>query len=167
MFEWMKKGRQAPTAIPVLRTVSGTVVPPDCPYCGNAAKLAKGNDIYPHRQDLRGHNFWQCAPCDAYVGCHKPGTHHHNEVTGERVVHTGFEPLGRLADAELRRAKQQAHAAFDPLWQSRGMSRTKAYTWLAGALGVPVSQCHIGMFDVAQCRRVVELVSDRVFGRGA
>lgn len=42
-----------------------------CDYCGNDAMLVSGRAIYPHRPDLFRLNFWQCAPCDAYVGCHK------------------------------------------------------------------------------------------------
>lgn len=57
-----------------------------CSYCNNEAKLVSGNVIYPHRPDLAYLRFWQCAPCAAYVGCHKGTT----------------KPLGRIANAELR-----------------------------------------------------------------
>lgn len=110
-----------------------------CAYCGEWGELVTGQDIYPHRPDLYEKKFYRCAPCNAYVGCH-PGT---------------AEPLGRMANAELRQAKSAAHAAFDPLWKSRKMRRNKAYAWLAERLGVSRENCHIGMFDVDQCRRVV------------
>ena len=103
--------------------------------------MVGGLAIYPHRHDLREKKFYQCAPCDAYVGCH-PGT---------------TNPLGRLANAELRAAKMAAHAAFDPLWKSGAKKRGSAYAWLADALRIDKKQCHIGMFDVADCRRVVEV----------
>lgn len=125
--------------------------PPDCPYCQQEAKLVGGDVIYPHRADLYRKKFWMCAPCKAYVGCHP----------------TTEEPLGRLADAELRKAKIEAHAAFDPLWMhtfSR-MSRGEAYAWLAAQLGVSKNECHIGMFDVDTCRRVVEACSSRFRSR--
>ena len=64
-------------------------------------------------------------------------------------------PLGRLANAELRRAKSAAHAAFDPLWKSKRMKRRDAYGWLARELGISRDNCHIGMFDIAACRAVV------------
>ena len=111
-----------------------------CPYCARQAKPVNGAAIYQNRPDLHKLIFWQCKPCDAYVGCHR-GT---------------MKPLGRLADKTLRLAKQRAHAAFDPLWKSRHMTRSAAYEWLAGVMELPVSQTHIGMFDNAQCRKAVE-----------
>lgn len=111
-----------------------------CLYCGKPAALVTGDVVYPHRPDLSEKHFYMCYPCAAYVGCH-PGTK---------------KPLGRLANAELRKAKQAAHVAFDPLWRDRKQKRKAAYTWLAKQLGIHVNDCHIGMFDVEMCRRVVE-----------
>jgi hypothetical protein len=116
-----------------------------CPYCGALAILVGGDVIYPHRPDLASKKFWQCAPCGAYVGCHEAG---HGQGDGTT-------PLGRLANAELRKAKSAAHAAFDPLWKSRRMTRKEAYAWLASALKIDPDDAHIGMFDVGQCRAVV------------
>ena len=116
-----------------------------CPYCQQKAELVTGDVIYPHRPDLHQLQFWQCVPCMAYVGCHRGTT----------------RPLGRLADAELRQAKQDAHAAFDELWKqitpAGTFDRSGAYKWLARQLGIEVRQCHIGMFDVETCRRVVAI----------
>lgn len=117
----------------------------NCPYCSKPAQLVDGKVIYPHRQDLVQKMFWQCAPCGAYVGCHE-GTE---------------TPLGRLANAELRRAKIAAHAAFDPLWRSephgkRNKARNNAYAWLSRVMGLPPEQTHISMMDVEQCQRVVQ-----------
>ena len=116
-----------------------------CPYCGDDAKMVDGIVIYPHRDDLAHKRFWLCKPCAAWVGCH-PGTGKH---------------LGRLANAELRRAKQSAHAVFDPIWKQREMSRKDAYTWLSSALGIPNEQCHIGMFDTAMCYKVIRVCNLR------
>ncbi len=55
-----------------------------------------------------------------------------------------------------------AHAAFDPLWQSGAMKRKAAYAWLAEQLGV--ERVHIGQCDVDTCRRVVEIC--RASGEG-
>lgn len=118
-----------------------------CPYCNGTPALVGGEVIYPHRPDLWSKRFWSCAPCGAYVGCH-PG---------------GIVPMGRLANKELRDAKMAAHAAFDPLWKSNGATnrakgRKDAYAWLAAQMGIGRKRCHIGEFDVEQCRRVVEIV---------
>lgn len=113
-----------------------------CPYCDAPAALATGAEVYPHRTDLSHKFFWQCAPCGAYVGTHKDSHDH--------------APLGRLANAELRQWKTRAHAAFDPLWRPGRMRRKDAYAWLAKVLEIEVRDCHIGMFDIVQCKRVVE-----------
>lgn len=57
----------------------------------------------------------------------------------------------------LARARIAAHNAFDPLWKSGTMSRRAAYDWLAIQLHLPVSACHMVLFDVDMCQRVVEV----------
>jgi len=57
--------------------------------------------------------------------------------------------------SDLSRARCQAHAAFDPKWQSGGMTRTEAYAWLATQLGITKEACHMLNFDAAMCERVV------------
>lgn len=117
-----------------------------CPYCDRPALLVTGKVIYRHRMDLWLKRFYACPPCDAYVGCHLDT----------------LQPLGRLANAELRAAKMRAHAAFDGLWRDGEMKRSAAYDWLAQRLGIKRRDCHIGAFDVETCRRVVEVCQRRV-----
>lgn len=121
-----------------------------CDYCNNEAELVSGEVIYPHRPDLYDLKFYYCATDQAWVGCHRGTT----------------KPLGRLANLELRQAKMEAHAAFDELWRSTtpagSFDRKGAYKWLADQLGISRDECHIGMFDVEQCRRVVEICSTQV-----
>jgi hypothetical protein len=123
---------------------------PTCPYCGNPAILTDSAEVYS------GHSYrmiWLCRPCDAYVGTHRNSKNH--------------EPLGRLANAELRAWKVKAHAAFDPLWRTKMRrenctkqeARQAGYRWLAKQLSITVEECHIGCFDVEMCRRVVEICS--------
>ncbi|WPJ72217.1 hypothetical protein DEEACLCL_00200 [Salmonella phage CRW-SP2] len=112
-----------------------------CDYCGHPAEFISGDVLYPHRPDLRNLKFWVCQPCDARVGCHSHGD--------------GKTPLGRMANAELRAAKQEAHRSFDPIWKSGERSRSDAYSWLAYQLGIKKSDCHIGLFDIDMCRKVV------------
>lgn len=110
-----------------------------CPYCGQTPVCVDSSEVYPYRPDLRGLRYWLCRGCGAYVGCHRGSD----------------RPLGRLANAELRRAKMDAHHAFDRLWRTGVKSRGDAYAWLAERLGMDRKDCHIGMFDVEQCNRVV------------
>ena len=115
---------------------------PVCDYCGCYSKLVTGVSIYPNRSDLSDLNFYQCAPCAAYVGCHKGTT----------------KPLGRLANAELRQCKSNAHKVFDPIWRSGLMSRKEAYQFLAQEMGITSEQCHIGMFNIQQCKQVYAIL---------
>jgi hypothetical protein len=119
-------------------------VAPECPYCGSKTACVDSSIIYGRSYGP----IWICGnhpDCDAYVGCH-PGTKN---------------PLGRLANPELRAAKKAAHAVFDTLWRKLGMRRSEAYGWLAETLGIHVSQCHIGMFDVDLCERTTEAAKDK------
>lgn len=123
-------------------------IAPPCGECGKPAGMVGGLAIYPHRADLAAKWFWRCA-CGAYCGVHS-GT---------------LKPLGSPANAETRKARSAAHAAFDPLWErrqrlsglSKGHARGKGYKWLAAQLGIDAKDCHIGMMDAATARRVVEI----------
>lgn len=110
-----------------------------CDYCGRRAEYVDSKVIYGRSYGM----VYLCRACNAYVGVHK-GTD---------------RPLGRLANAELRHWKKAAHAEFDPLWQyGRFQGRRKAaYRWLSEKMGLPESKTHIGMFDVALCKRVIEI----------
>lgn len=122
-----------------------------CDYCLGPAVLTSSTEVYGGRDYGL---IYLCRPCNAYVGVHKGTT----------------KPLGRLADKELRYWKQRAHAAFDPIWQARlarkraedpkyirAMARGGRYKRLAQLLGVPREECHIGTFDVDQCKAVVAI----------
>ena len=123
---------------------ANTMLNPTCPYCGKLSELVKGNVIYSGRRDLWDKTFYLCAPCDAYVGCHP------NSVN----------PLGRLANEELRKAKMLAHRAFDPMWRDGNLNRRTAYCWLAERLGIEEKECHIGMFDVDMCKKVIQVCKE-------
>ena len=110
---------------------------PVCPYCGELSEYVDSAEVYGHSYGM----LYLCRPCNAYVGVHR-GT---------------STPLGTLANEELRRWRNKAHLAFDPLWKQRGMRRKEAYAFLAGKLGIDRGACHIAMFDVAQCRQTVDI----------
>ena len=112
---------------------------PCCPTCSARGTLVTGVEVYPHRPDLADKRFWVCQPCDTRVGCH-PGTD---------------RPLGRMANAQTRALKSKAHEAFDPLWRDGAMTRSAAYAWLAGSLGL--REAHMGSLSDLDLARVVEL----------
>lgn len=62
------------------------------------------------------------------------------------------EPGSRLA--QLR---QEAHRSLDVYWEFGWVTRGEAYALLAQRLGVPLENCHIGMFDEAECERAIEV----------
>lgn len=126
---------------------------PTCPHCGQPARLGDSAEIY-------GTSYgpaWICARyprCDSYVGCH-PGT---------------TRPLGTLADYRTRKSRRAAHEVFDRIWLTRwhrkrqadpaytkAMARGGRYKALAEALGIPVQECHIAMFDDETCLRAIRV----------
>lgn len=123
-----------------------------CPYCAAPAKFhASSKALYGQEYGP----YINCAPCDARVGCHR----------------TTLQPLGRLANKPLRALKQQLHQLFDPLWKHLDLAypeldhpprwiqqkaRSRAYAWLSERMGLPPAQCHIAMFDDAQCRAAIK-----------
>lgn len=118
---------------------------PTCDYCHRTAELVNGYMVYERcRPDLKHQKFWRCKPCEAWVGCH-PGS---------------AIPMGRLANAELRKAKQAVHRVLDPLWKSGAMSRNDAYKMLAQGMGIAIQNCHVGMFDVPACETAVAVLKD-------
>lgn len=115
-----------------------------CPYCEAATLYVNSAEVYGRDYGM----IYLCRPCKAWVGVHK-GT---------------STALGRLANNELREWKKRAHSFFDQLWQrkmSKGFSKKKArraaYKWLANELEIDINICHIGMFDVDLCKKVVEI----------
>lgn len=114
-----------------------------CPYCNRKAILVDSVEVYGTSYGM----IWLCRPCHAYVGTYRNSS-----------------PLGTLANKELRKYRQQAHNLFDPTWRgTRKKSRNEAYEWLAKKLGIDKEKCHIGMFNIAQCKRVIQ-VMQRVKG---
>jgi hypothetical protein len=114
-----------------------------CPYCIKPANLVDSAVVYGTSYG----KMWLCSPCDAYVGTHKDSKQH--------------IPLGRLANAELRRWKIRAHDAFDPLWKSGEMSRGKAYLLMQDLMGISAGQAHIGEFTVDDCKSLIEKLRER------
>ena len=127
----------------------------NCDYCGKEAPLVTGEKIYPHRKDLYSLKFYECEPCEAYVGCHKP--HPKHNPNGDR-------PLGRLATKMLRMYKSQAHSVFDKLWRDTEIfkSRSEAYKWLSGVMKKEQKDTHIGMFNEEECEQVINLATDKL-----
>ena len=88
-----------------------------CRYCNGNVSIKDSSILYKQSYGL----IHICDSCEAFVGCHK-GT---------------SNPLGTLANAELRELRKQAHAVFYSLWKTRSMCRGQAYKWLSKQLNKP------------------------------
>lgn len=70
----------------------------------------------------------------------------------------GDKPLrdeaGHRAAWELKSARNAAHAAFDPLWQSGLLERESAYVLLAQELGITPEKAHMSRMDANIAQRV-------------
>lgn len=132
------------------RILSGLI----CPYCNEPTSYVDSSIIYGKSYGM----IYLCQPCDAYVGVHK-GTNN---------------SLGRLANKELRHYKKEAHFYFDQIAKTGLINkickeyipnlgnRNKAYLWLSKKMKIDKEYCHIGMFDVEQCKEVIEICSEYV-----
>jgi hypothetical protein len=59
--------------------------------------------------------------------------------------------------SSLAKARQDAHRAFDPIWQFGSMTRSEAYVWLAKQLSMPKHLCHVLYFNEEECKKVIEV----------
>ena len=120
-------------------------IPKICRYCGNEVVFTSNAEIYG--REYGNGKCYLCRRCRAFVG-----------------VHTGtIIPLGTLANDELRNARKQAHNEFDKLWKgpTRRMTRYNAYRWLAKEMNLERKDTHIALFEVEQCKKVIELLKNK------
>lgn len=115
-----------------------------CPYCGDLVEFISSKNFYGTDY---GTNLYVCRKCDARVGTHGKGKN----------------PLGTMADANLRALRKACHLHFDKLWKSRKMSRSKAYVWLSNAMDLPSEKAHIGMFDKEQCITLLQIIGKTIY----
>lgn len=121
-----------------------------CDVCGAPVIFTNNAQIY-HTPHGDWPYIYLCtnADCQALVGCHL-GTD---------------RPMGLMACSATRRARREAHAAFDPLWRDGHMTRPEAYQWLAAQMQLTTDDCHIGLFGVEQCNLVIQLATARMESR--
>ena len=115
-----------------------------CPYCHELAVKVDSRRIYGRSYG----DIYLCKnfpTCDAYVGI--------NKKTGE--------PLGTMANPELRMLRKKAHKLFDRLWleylpmHKQYEHRSRCYAWLSIRMNIPPVLCHIAMFNIDQCERLI------------
>lgn len=118
-----------------------------CCGCGDKveARLTDGEEIYPHRDNLKYLPFWKCDTCGNYVGCHWK-------------TNNPTYPLGVIPTPELRKARKHIHALLDPLWKSGKAKRAIIYSKLTAALGWKYHTANIR--SIEEARKVYKLIKE-------
>lgn len=112
-----------------------------CPYCGAKASLRPSRVVYGDNDKTDGY-LYVCdryPKCNSYVGAHK----------------SNKQPMGTLANGDLRNKRIQAHKAFDWMWKSGFMTKWQAYKWMQGKLALNEEQAHIAKFSEYMCDRLI------------
>ena len=127
----------------------------ECPYCHTQAVCRSSEIIYGSGRYYG--KVWVCSnypSCDAYVGCHGDSD----------------DPLGTLANRQLRELRKAAHAQFDELWKSGRIlviyqrfmpgvnARRRAYTWLAEQMFLTLEETHFAMMDKPQIEKAIRII---------
>lgn len=80
---------------------------------------------------------------------------------GSHGAHPDGSPLGEPADARTKKARIEAHDAFDRLWRHGPLTRPGAYSWMAETLGLSKDAAHIGKLSHGACTELVRAVRER------
>jgi hypothetical protein len=110
-----------------------------CPKCNKEAPWVENKEKYGKNYG-KSYMCYFCKPCGTYVGCHN----------------NTRKPLGKMADKPTMEARKKAHAVFDPLWKSGGMTRKQAYKHLAKLMGE--KEVHIGESEEAKCNEIIKVL---------
>lgn len=52
----------------------------------------------------------------------------------------------------------EVHKIIDPLWKSGKIKRQSVYKMLADKMGLDRTKTHVGMFDVDECKKAIEVM---------
>ena len=109
-----------------------------CPFCKKEAPWVENKEIYNGKNYGKSYMCYYCKPCDAYVGCHN----------------NTKQPLGTMANKEMREWRKKVHAKIDPLWKNGGIKRKHLYARITKAIG---KVYHTGETDIETCKKILEL----------
>lgn len=132
-----------------LRT-KGIKKPQCCPYCGAEVIRAHVSECYLDTNKVNADYYiYMCSnypECDAYI----------KENPKLKI------PQGSLANKNLRELRQRAHYFFNQLYLYEDYKIKDAYMWLASEMNLDGRECHISLFDEAQCLKCIELTKDKL-----
>lgn len=121
--------------------------PKKCNICGGKVIYTTNARIYG--KEYGSGKMYYCTKCHAHVGTHKPRPK---------------EALGLLADAEMRKLKEECHELFDKKWKDKSTSKQRhnarywAYVDLANKMGISVEECHFGWFDKEELLKALSIL---------
>jgi hypothetical protein len=114
--------------------------PPDppevCRYCRSPVSLVSAEEVYPG-MGLEAKLYF-CEGCGARVGVHE-GTD---------------DPVGYLADAELRRWRRVLHEALRELRKPRFYQKS-VHGLIREALGVPRERARVAMLSIGEVKNMI------------
>ena len=67
------------------------------------------------------------------------------------------QPLGTLANGDLRHKRILAHHALHSVQAQLGMSRDQSYRWLQTQMGLPGDQVHIAKCGDYRCEQIIRI----------
>lgn len=109
-----------------------------CPYCQKEALWVPNEEVYNGKRYGKSYMCYYCKPCNAYVGCHN----------------NTKQPLGIMANKELRNWRIKVHAKIDPLWKNEDYDRRHLYKIISERLG---KTYHTGESDIETCKKILEM----------
>ncbi len=117
-----------------------------CPYCNSPSLEVTGDEIYGPGRGYGHIKMFKCSSsCDAY--------------STSKWEHGLRVSTGSLANKELRELRKKCHQLFDVQWKGKPnekLARRKCYAWLQEFTKLPEELAHFGMFNVEQCRQIIE-----------
>ncbi|OUA88442.1 hypothetical protein BK706_17350 [Bacillus thuringiensis serovar leesis] len=116
--------------------------PKQCPFCNRDVVFTSNKELYG--KEYGNGKCYLCRNCKASVGTHNGTT----------------QPLGVMANKEMKVLKKACHDLFDYVWISRKLSRGRAYSILADQLGILPKDCHFGYFQIDMLIKSITILSD-------
>lgn len=111
-----------------------------CPYCKTEAVWCENKVVYG-RNYGKSYMIWLCPKCGAYTGCHQ----------------NTKQPLGTMANKELRELRVKCHELFDKIWKSGETTRKNAYKLLEEKTGIK----HIAWANEKECELIIKLLTPK------
>ena len=161
----MAKRKNLPTGPDAARRNDNLRKPRRCPYCGSplrfvtAEQLKQMVESHPKRPKkaspfVCNHmHYYVCSNfnnCQSYIGAYE----------------NTYDPMGAVANPELRMLRIQTHLVFDEIWKNNILPKDEAYSLLGDKLNLLRSQTHISQFNKTNCEKTISIAEKILTERG-